>query len=110
LFSINTTYVNNFPLVASFVHVACRRLRVVVPFARAVIVICVLSVWRFARANSHDVRACCSHVVHASRDSDALRKLFISHELLAIQYIMRHKLVSIRFSRVNSVATSVSYY
>jgi hypothetical protein len=110
LFSINTTSVNNFPLVASFVHVACRRLRVVVPFARAIVVICVLSARRFARANSHDVRACCARVVvRASRDSGALRKLFISHELLAIQYITRRKLVSIRFSRVNSVATSVSY-
>jgi hypothetical protein len=56
----------------------------------------------------HDVRACCSRVViRASRDSRALRKLFISHELLAIQYIMRHKPVSIRFSHVNSVAMSI---
>ena len=61
------------------------------------------------RVCPHDVRACCSRViVRASRDSRALRKLFISHELLAIQYIMRHKPVSIRFSRVNSVATPSS--
>jgi hypothetical protein len=56
----------------------------------------------------HDVRVCCSRVViRASHDSGALRKLFISHELLAIQYIMRYKLVSIHFSRVYSVAMSI---
>jgi hypothetical protein len=56
----------------------------------------------------HDVHACYSRViVRASRDSGALRKLFISHELLDIQYIMCHKPVFIRFSRVNSVATSI---
>jgi hypothetical protein len=59
----------------------------------------------------HDDRAhCCSHVViRMSRDSRTLIKLFISHELLAIQYIMRHKPVCIRFSRDNSVATPISY-
>jgi hypothetical protein len=45
LFSINTTSVNNFPLVPSFAHVTCRHLRVVVLFARAVVRVCV----RFAR-------------------------------------------------------------
>jgi hypothetical protein len=58
----------------------------------------------------HDVRACCSCVVvRASRDSLALIKVLISHELSAILYIMRHKPVSIRFSRFNSVATPISY-
>jgi hypothetical protein len=55
----------------------------------------------------HDVHARCSCVVvHASHDSSALIKLFISHELLAIQYITRHKLVSIRFGRFNFVTSS----
>jgi hypothetical protein len=49
------------------------------------------------------------HDVRVSHDSRALIKLFISHERLAIQYIMRHKPVSICFSRVNFVATSISY-
>ena len=50
------------------------------------------------RVCPHDVRACCSRVVvHASRDSRALIKMFTSHELLAIPYIMRHKPVSISF-------------
>jgi hypothetical protein len=58
----------------------------------------------------HDNRVCCSSVViRMSRDSRPLIKLFISHELLAIQYIMRHKPVCIRFSRVNSVAMPISY-
>jgi hypothetical protein len=59
------------------------------------------------RVCPHDVRACCSRaVVRASRDSRALIKLFISYELLAIPYIMRHKLVSIRFSHFNFVTSS----
>jgi hypothetical protein len=41
LFSINTTSINNFLLVASFVHVVCRHLHVVVLFARAVVMVCV---------------------------------------------------------------------
>jgi hypothetical protein len=58
----------------------------------------------------HDVRTCCSRVVvRASRDSRALIKLFIRHKLVSIQYIMRHKPVSICFSRVNFVATPISY-
>jgi hypothetical protein len=55
----------------------------------------------------HDVHACCSRVVvHANRNPRALIKLFISHELLAIQYITRHKPVSIRFGRFNFVTSS----
>ena len=59
------------------------------------------------RVCPHDVRASCSRaVVRVSRDSRALIKLFISYELLAIPYIMRHKPVSIRFSRFNFVTSS----
>ena len=59
------------------------------------------------RVCPHDVRACCSCViVRASRDSRALIKLFITYELLAIPYIMRHNPVSIRFSGFNFVTSS----
>jgi hypothetical protein len=59
------------------------------------------------RVCPHDVRTCGSRVVvHAIRDSCALIKLFISCELIAIAYIMRHKPVSIRFSRFNFVTSS----
>jgi hypothetical protein len=51
-----------------------------------------------------------SHVVvSASRDLRALIKLIISHELLAIPYIVRHKPVSIRFSHFNFVTSSPTY-
>ena len=59
------------------------------------------------RVCPHDVRACCSRtVVRASHDSRALIILFISYELLAIPYIMRHKPGSIRFNRFNFVTSS----
>jgi hypothetical protein len=35
--------------------------------------------------------------------------LFISRELLIIQYVMRHKTVLTRFGRVNSIAALISY-
>jgi hypothetical protein len=73
-------------------------------------VTCCALFYEYREFDLYDVRACCSRVVvRASRDSRALIKLFIRHELVTIQYIMRHKPVSICFSRVSFVATPISY-